>query len=102
MPLPDGTRYSELNIAASQFMNSLNEDSGSLAHAAAAAAGEDSSEDEQPRALSRSSRRSYSKNRRPSSSMSERWVPYKQTNGVAVYYLDEPDSASPNGMGGEV
>ncbi len=28
-----------------------------------------------------------------------RWVPYKQTNGVAVYYLDGPSSS--HGLGGE-
>ena len=68
------------------------------AHAAAAAGtGNDSSDDEQPPAVNLSRR---SSRRKTLSSVAERWVPYKQTNGVAVYYLDEP-SSSPNGMGGE-
>ena len=97
MVFPDSARFSELNMAESpQFFDPLNEDSEALK--AAAAAGEDSSEDDMP--LSKSSFK-RSSTLRPSSSLSERWVPYKQTNGVAVYYLDEP-STSLNGMGGEV
>ena len=36
--------------------------------------------------------------RRQRIGMSERWVPFKQTNGVAIYHHDQPDDGS--GIGG--
>ena len=76
----------------------MTEEAVSRAHAATATHGDSSDDESSTPNLSRASRQRTL--RRRSSLSSERWVPYKQTNGVAVYYLDETTSSS-HGLGGE-
>ncbi len=60
--------------------------------------GSDSDNESQAAPLRRRSRLLRNDRSRPSLHLSERWVPFKQSNGVAIYHHDQPDDGS--GIGG--